>query len=153
VFLTLCIVDFTAMKVSKFSSHLHWEVWYNFYPNCKISSNLATLFFSLPISSAFGALVFRQPENAEKNVWGKKNDWKPTKMEAEIGANGLTIRYQSMGSMLWSQYSAIFAHFLRKNWRFSQKPMLCMIKCLQKLVVVWAKNSKKFRQFFRRKYF
>jgi hypothetical protein len=28
------------------------------------------------------------------------------------------------GSMLWSQCSAIFANFLRKNWRFSQKPML-----------------------------
>jgi hypothetical protein len=28
------------------------------------------------------------------------------------------------GSMLWSQFSAIFNNFLRKNWRFSQKPML-----------------------------
>jgi hypothetical protein len=26
--------------------------------------------------------------------------------------------------MLWSQFSAIFANFRRKNWRFSQKPML-----------------------------
>jgi hypothetical protein len=28
------------------------------------------------------------------------------------------------GSMLWSQFSAISANFRRKNWRFSQKPML-----------------------------
>jgi hypothetical protein len=27
-------------------------------------------------------------------------------------------------SMLWSQFSAIFANFRRKNWRFSHKPML-----------------------------
>jgi hypothetical protein len=26
--------------------------------------------------------------------------------------------------MLWSQFSAVFAYFGRKNWRFSQKPML-----------------------------
>jgi hypothetical protein len=31
---------------------------------------------------------------------------------------------QIQGSMLWSQFSAIFDNFLRKNWSFSQKPML-----------------------------
>jgi hypothetical protein len=30
----------------------------------------------------------------------------------------------TLGSMLWSLISAIFANFWRKNWRFSQKPML-----------------------------
>jgi hypothetical protein len=30
----------------------------------------------------------------------------------------------NQGSMLWSQFSAIFDNFRRKNWRFSQKPML-----------------------------
>jgi hypothetical protein len=29
-----------------------------------------------------------------------------------------------LGTMLWSQFSAIFDNFLRKNWSFSQKPML-----------------------------
>jgi hypothetical protein len=28
-----------------------------------------------------------------------------------------------LGSMLWSQFSAVFDNFRRKNWRFSQKPM------------------------------
>jgi hypothetical protein len=28
------------------------------------------------------------------------------------------------GSILWSQFSAIFADYRRKYWRFSQKPML-----------------------------
>jgi hypothetical protein len=32
--------------------------------------------------------------------------------------------FAHLGSRLWSQFSAIFDNFLRKNWRFSQKPML-----------------------------
>jgi hypothetical protein len=51
------------------------------------------------------------------------------------------------GSMLWSQFSAIFANFRRKNWRFSQKPMLWS-QFLQKLAVVWAKNANIFANFF-----
>jgi hypothetical protein len=35
-----------------------------------------------------------------------------------------------LGSMLWSQFSAIFGNFLRKNWRFSQKPMLWLKFCI-----------------------
>jgi hypothetical protein len=50
--------------------------------------------------------------------------------------------------MLWSQFSAIFANFRRKNWRFSQKNIV-MNKFLQKVAAVSAKN----RQIFRRKYF
>jgi hypothetical protein len=57
----------------------------------------------------------------------------------------LTCTYQ--GSMLWSQFSAIFDNFRRKNWRFSQKPML-WLKFLQKLAVVWAKNANIFAKFF-----
>jgi hypothetical protein len=44
------------------------------------------------------------------------------------------------GSMLWSKFSAIFDNFRRKNWRFSQNPMLWS-QFLQKLAVVWAKNA------------
>jgi hypothetical protein len=36
----------------------------------------------------------------------------------------------SLGSMLWSQFSAIFDNFRRKNWRFSQKPMLWSKFCI-----------------------
>jgi hypothetical protein len=36
-------------------------------------------------------------------------------------------------------FSAILGNILRKNWRFSLKPMLCMIKCLQKLANIFAK--------------
>jgi hypothetical protein len=34
------------------------------------------------------------------------------------------------GSMLWSLFSAIFPNFRRKNWRFSQKPMLWSTFCI-----------------------
>jgi hypothetical protein len=43
--------------------------------------------------------------------------------------------------MLWSQFSAIFDDFRRKNWRFSQKPMLCMIQILPNLALFWVKNA------------
>jgi hypothetical protein len=33
-------------------------------------------------------------------------------------------------SMLWSQFSAIFAYFRRRNWRFSLKPMLWSKFCI-----------------------
>jgi hypothetical protein len=33
-------------------------------------------------------------------------------------------------SMLWSQFSAIFDYFRRKNWRFSQKPVLWSNFCI-----------------------
>jgi hypothetical protein len=52
-----------------------------------------------------------------------------------------------LGSMLWSQFSAIFDNFRRKNWRFSQKPMLWS-QFLQKLAVVWAKNFNIFAKIF-----
>jgi hypothetical protein len=35
-----------------------------------------------------------------------------------------------LGSMLWSQFSAIFDNFQQKNWRFSQKPMLWTKFCI-----------------------
>jgi hypothetical protein len=53
---------------------------------------------------------------------------------------------QHLGSMLWSQFTAIFDNFRQKNWRFSQKPMLWP-QFLQKLAVVWAKNANFFAKF------
>jgi hypothetical protein len=49
--------------------------------------------------------------------------------------------------MIWSQFSAIFANFRRKNWRFSQMPMLWS-QFLHKLAVGWAKNANIFAKFF-----
>jgi hypothetical protein len=51
------------------------------------------------------------------------------------------------GSMLWSKFSPIFTNFRRKNWLFSQKPMLWS-QFLQKLAVVLAKNANNFAKFF-----
>jgi hypothetical protein len=48
--------------------------------------------------------------------------------------------------MLWSQFSPIFANFRRKNWRFSQKPMLWSKFC-KKLALVWAKHANIFAKF------
>jgi hypothetical protein len=58
---------------------------------------------------------------------------------------GIRIR----GPMLWSQFSAIFDNFRRKNWRFSQKPMLWSIfkKCL-----CFQSKTPILRRIFRRKY-
>jgi hypothetical protein len=58
-----------------------------------------------------------------------------------------THSHKDQGSMLWSQFSAIFDNFRRKNWRLSQKPML-WLKFLQKLAAVWAKNANIFAKFF-----
>jgi hypothetical protein len=63
---------------------------------------------------------------------------------------GLPIRMSHdnvLGSMLWSQFSAIFANFRRKICRFSQKPMLWS-QFLQKLTEVWEKSAKIFAKFF-----
>jgi hypothetical protein len=40
------------------------------------------------------------------------------------------LRCPKQGSMLWSQFSAIFDNFRRKIWRFSQKPMLWSNFCI-----------------------
>jgi hypothetical protein len=55
------------------------------------------------------------------------------------------ISYHLQGSMLWSQFSANFTHFRRKNWRFSQKPMLHMITIFAKTSFVLHQK----RQYFR----
>jgi hypothetical protein len=57
----------------------------------------------------------------------------------------------NQGSMLWSQFSAIFANFRRKNWRFSQKAMLWSI--FSKFSFVLSQKRQYFRRFFWRKYF
>jgi hypothetical protein len=36
-----------------------------------------------------------------------------------IGDVGIDIEPQHQGSMLWSQFYAIFPNFRRTNWRFS----------------------------------
>jgi hypothetical protein len=53
--------------------------------------------------------------------------------------------------MLWSQFSAIFDNFRRKNWRFSQKPMLWSI--FSKFSFVLSQKRQFFCKNFRRKYF
>jgi hypothetical protein len=58
----------------------------------------------------------------------------------------------AQGSMLWSQFSAIFAIFLRKKLAFFSKTNV-MIKFLHNLALFWAKNAKFFAKKFRRKYF
>jgi hypothetical protein len=52
------------------------------------------------------------------------------------------------GSMLCSQFSAIFANFRRKYWRFFSKT----IQFLHNLALVWVKNAN-FLPIFFRKYF
>jgi hypothetical protein len=80
----------------------------------------------------------------------KKNIWSPCSFR---WAHSLFIAKKSyvctcssnhsniyQGSMLWSQFSAIFANFRRKNWRFTKKNNV-MIKCFHKLALFWVKNA------------
>jgi hypothetical protein len=76
--------------------------------------------------------VKKSPNVWPKPIWGKidaqlfpwkrgsPSIWTPSaifrKMPNENSPN--------LGSMLWSQFSAIFDNFRQKNWRFSQNPML-----------------------------
>jgi hypothetical protein len=53
----------------------------------------------------------------------------------------------NLGLMLWSQFSAIFDNFRRKNWRFSQKPMLWS-NFWRNLALFWVKNANFFAEFF-----
>jgi hypothetical protein len=52
--------------------------------------------------------------------------------------------------MLLSQFFVIFDNFRRKNWRFSQKPMLWSIFLI---CFVFSQKRQFFRRIFRRKYF
>jgi hypothetical protein len=63
----------------------------------------------------------------------------------------LNSRQTYIGLMLWLQFSAIFAHFRQKNWRFSQKPMLWSI--FSKFSFVSSQKCHFFRRLFWRKYF
>jgi hypothetical protein len=58
----------------------------------------------------------------------------------------------TLGSMLWSQFSAIFENFRQKNWRFSQKPMLWS-QFLHNLALFWGKNAKFIAEFFSKNIF
>jgi ABC-type Mn2+/Zn2+ transport system permease subunit len=51
----------------------------------------------------------------------------------------ISVTILCLGSMLWSQFCAIFANFLRKKLAVSEETNV-MIKFLQKLAVVGAKN-------------
>jgi hypothetical protein len=56
--------------------------------------------------------------------------------------------WKAYGSMLlWSQISAILDNFWRKNWCFSQKPMLWS-NFLHNLALFWVKNADFFAEFF-----
>jgi hypothetical protein len=55
--------------------------------------------------------------------------------------------------MLWSQYSAIFANFRRKNWLAFFSKTNVMIQFLHNLALFWAKNAYFFAKFFGKKYF
>jgi hypothetical protein len=52
--------------------------------------------------------------------------------EIFIQLPSLLKKHMHQGSMLWSQFSAIFVNFWRKKWRFSQKTNV-MIKFLHNL--------------------
>jgi hypothetical protein len=58
----------------------------------------------------------------------------------------------ALGSMLWSQFSAIFNNFRRKKLAFFSQTNV-MIKILHNLALFWVKKRQFFRKIFRRKYF
>jgi hypothetical protein len=57
----------------------------------------------------------------------------------------------TLGSMLWSQFSAIFDNFRRTKLAFFSKTNV-MIKILHNLALFWVKNANFFCWNFRRKY-
>jgi hypothetical protein len=57
----------------------------------------------------------------------------------------LELYYQ--GPMFWSQFSAIFDNFQRKNWRFYKKTNV-MIKFLHNLALFWVRYANFFAEFF-----
>jgi hypothetical protein len=59
-------------------------------------------------------------------------------------ALGAIFSQTNPGPMLWSQFSAIFANFKRKIWRFSQKTMYLVITFSAKLPFILVKNAKFF---------
>jgi hypothetical protein len=67
-----------------------------------------------------------RPYFAAKEVWTKAS--KTLKIFYFNSCDNLDL-----GSMLWSQFSAIFDNFRRKNWRFPQKPMLWSKFCIIEL--------------------
>jgi hypothetical protein len=54
---------------------------------------------------------------------------------------------KGLGSMLWSQFSAIFAYFRRKKLALFSKTNV-MIKFLHYLDLFWVKNANSFAEFF-----
>jgi hypothetical protein len=62
-----------------------------------------------------------------------------------------TSAWCEQGSMLWSQFSAIFANFRRKNWRFLKNQ--CYDQNFAKFSFILSQKRLFFRWIFRRKYF
>jgi hypothetical protein len=63
----------------------------------------------------------------------------------------LCKRFWHLGSMLWSQFSAIFPNFRRKNGVFIKYQ--CYDQFLTKFSFVFSEKRQYFRKIFRRKYF
>jgi hypothetical protein len=59
--------------------------------------------------------------------------------------------YIALGSMLWSQFSAIFDNFRRKNWRFLKNQ--CYDQNFAKFSFILSQKRQFFRWIFWRKYF
>jgi hypothetical protein len=56
-------------------------------------------------------------------------------------------KYVLLGSMLWSQFSAIFDNLLVKKLAFFSKTYI-MIKILHNSALIWAQNTNFFTEFF-----
>jgi hypothetical protein len=74
-----------------------------------------------------------------------------SKMQKRCSHKKIIVRrWCNQGPMLCSQFSAIFDNFRRKNWRFSQKPMLWSNFCIFSFIL--SQKCQFFRWIFRRKY-
>jgi hypothetical protein len=68
-------------------------------------------------------------------------------VEADKRRSYCAGRIRVASGMLWSQFSAIFDNFWRKNWRFFSKTNV-MIKILHNLALFRVKNANFFAKFF-----
>jgi hypothetical protein len=96
--------------------------------------------------------VTQNPQKGWTKRMNKKDEQKAASVVKNVSRGKKSwVRRRLLESMLWSQFSAIFANFQRKNWRFSQKTNV-MIKFLQKSSWSLSKKRQYFRYIFRRKY-
>jgi hypothetical protein len=73
-------------------------------------------------------------------LWGNEEDLAVSIWES----HGKTFR--TRGSMLWAQFSAIFANFQRKNWHFLKSQCYNHFFC--KIAFCLSQKSKFFRRIF-----